>query len=123
MKKYVLRMLAVAMLVLGGLVKMAAAQPEPVAGGYSNAKTSDRSVRRAASVAVSTHAKRAHHAVTLVKILKAEKQVVAGMNYRMCLSVRRGRRGHVHTASVVVYEPIRKPMRLTSWEDGGCEDH
>lgn len=93
-----------------------------MAGGYGDAGTKDKEIRHAAAVAVRQHAKREHQSVTLVKINKAEKQVVSGMNYRICMNVRHGRRGRVHTVTAVVYQPIRKPMRLTNWEEGGCKE-
>jgi hypothetical protein len=109
-------------LLLAGFCIHGAAQGDPIAGGYSDAGVKAKAVRRAAAVAILQHAKREHHSVTLVKINKAEQQVVAGMNYRLCMSVRRGRRGRVHTVTAVVYEPIRKSMRLTNWEEGGCKE-
>ncbi|MFL6373438.1 MAG: hypothetical protein ACJ73D_02110, partial [Pyrinomonadaceae bacterium] len=62
------------------------------------------------------------HSVTLIKIDKAEHQVVSGTNYRICMDVRVGKHGPVHTVTAVVYEPIRKSMRLTNWEEGGCKE-
>jgi hypothetical protein len=109
-------------LLLAGSCIHAAAQGDQIAGGYGEAGVKDKAVRRAAAVAIRQQAKRERHSVTLIKINKAEQQVVAGMNYRLCMSVRRGRHGHVHTVTAVVYEPIRKSMRLTNWEEGGCKE-
>ena len=106
----------------GGMAISAAAQTPDMVGGYSDAKTSDKEIVRASKVALRDHSRKEGHSVTLVKINKAEKQVVAGMNYRLCMSVRRGRHGKVHTVTAVVYEPIRKPWRLTNWQEGGCKD-
>ena len=52
----------------------------------------------------------------LVKILNAEQQVVAGMNYRLKLSVQQG--DEVKTAEALVWwQAWRKPdpYQLTSW--------
>ena len=113
-------------LVLAGLSVQAAAQAQVMTprmvGGYEDASPREKNIRAAAVAAIREHAKREHDSVILVKINKAEKQVLSGMNYRLCMDVRRGRRGRVHTVTAVVYKPIRKPMRLTNWEEGGCKD-
>ncbi len=109
-------------LMLAGMSIHATAQADQMVGGYSNASTRDKEIKHAAAVAIRQHAKREHQAVALVKVNKAEKQVVSGMNYRMCMDVRRGRHGKVYTITAVVYEPIRRPMRLTNWQEGGCKE-
>lgn len=120
--KAVVKILFLSTLMLIGMSIHIAAQVDPVAGGYGVASTKDKKILRVADIGVRQHAKRAHHSVMLVKINKAEQQVVSGMNYRICMDVRRGRRGRVHTVTAVVYEPIRKPMRLTKWQEGGCKE-
>ena len=50
-----------------------------------------------------------------------EIQVVAGLNYRICMRVREGRRA-VRTATAVVYRDLRKRMSLTRWKNGACTD-
>lgn len=118
----ILKITLLGMLLLAGVSIQAAAQGDQVVGGYGEVSVKDKAVRRAAAAAVRQHGKAEHHTVTLVKINKAEQQVVAGMNYRLCMTVRHGRRGRAHTITAVVYQPIRKPMRLTNWEEGGCKD-
>ncbi|MBV9242714.1 MAG: hypothetical protein JO314_11970 [Acidobacteria bacterium] len=117
-----MRTLFTTALLIGAMAAYASAQGDQIVGGYGDANVKDKDVRHAAAVAIRQHSRRAHHAVTLVKINKAEQQVVSGMNYRLCMSVRRGRRGRVHTVTAVVYQPIRKPMRLTNWQEGGCKE-
>ena len=120
--KSIIKISILSTLMLVGMSIHAAAQADQMVGGYSNASIRDKEIKHAAAVAIREHAKREHHAVTLVKINKAEQQVVSGMNYRICMDVRRGRHGRVHSVTVVVYEPIRKPMRLTNWQEGGCTE-
>lgn len=105
-----------------GMAISAAAQADQIVGGYGEADIHSKDVRQAAAVAIRQHARREHHSVTLVRINKAEQQVVSGMNYRLCMDVRRDRHGRVHTVTAVVYQPIRKAMRLTNWEEGGCKE-
>ena len=107
--------------VSAAFTKVAAQTDEPISGGYGTASVTDKEVRKAAAFAVTTRAKRTGKAVTLVSIRKAEIQVVAGLNYRICMRVREGRRA-VRTATAVVYRDLRKRMSLTRWKNGACTD-
>jgi len=109
-------------LVLGIFAIAASAQAEPIAGGYAKISTKSVEAKKAASVALRQHA--ASHPkerLTLVKVVKAEQQVVSGMNYRVCLAVL-DHRGVRKTITAVVYHPINKKERLTNWSTGGCTD-
>jgi hypothetical protein len=78
--------------------------------------------RDAAAVAIRKYsATHRRDRVTLVKILKAEQQVVAGMNYRLCMTVK-NQRGLRRTVTAVVYETPNGFMRSTSWSTGGCKE-
>lgn len=121
MSTYITRIVAILALLTGVMIVNAAAQSDPIVGGYGPAGVTDRAVKQAAAVAVRDHARKEHHSVSLVRIVKAEQQVVSGMNYRLCLRVRRPHH-KAHNVTAVVYQPIRKKMRLTDWTEGGCED-
>ena len=109
-------------LILGIFAIAASAQPEPIAGGYAKISTKSREAKNAAAVAIRQHvAAHPKEKLTLVKVLKAEQQVVAGMNYRVCLAVL-DRRGVRKTITAVVYHPVNKKERLTDWTTGGCRD-
>jgi len=108
---------------IGSLSLYGAAQTPPITGGYGNASVSSKEVRNAAKFAVRTHGKQEGKPITLVKINRAEQQVVSGMNYRLCMTVRHGKKGEAHDVIAIVYQPIRKPMELTSFEHGDCKDH
>jgi hypothetical protein len=108
------------LVLVGVFVVHGAAQDAPAAGGYAKASISSKAVKNAAAFAVRTHGKEEGKPITLVKINKAEKQVVSGMNYRLCMTVRHGKKGEAHDVIAVVYQPIRKPMELTSFEHGDC---
>src|SRR6476646_8412433 len=102
---------------IGTLALCAAAQETPMAGAYGAAKISNKDVKKAADFAVRTHGKQEGRPITLVKINKAEQQVVSGMNYRLCMTVRHGKHGTPHSVIAVVYQPTRKPMQLTRFEE------
>ena len=85
------------LLSLTGLAPDSGAQDIPMPGGYRVSSTTDPEVVAAAKFAVAEAGRREGRAVTLVSIERAEKQVVAGMNYRLQLKVRSG--GQVQDAS------------------------
>ena len=75
----------------------------------------------AAKAAVSERQQKEGGSVTLVKIKRAETQLVAGINYRLCLTVKAN--GKSQTATVVVNKTLDDKYSLTSWEAGGCKKH
>lgn len=88
-------------------------------GGYAVADTKQPEIIKAAQFAVVTkNAQPDSKPVKLVKIRKAEQQVVAGMNYRLCLSVKDKR--HAYRAFVVVYAELSGQLNLTEWKPNGC---
>lgn len=96
----------------------------PPMGGWSEAEMTDEGVLAAAEFAVAVQAESmqagdsaAPVRLELVKVLRAQQQVVAGVNYRLTLEVRLN--GEHQTAEAVVWwqswrEP--DPYQLTSWE-------
>lgn len=100
---------------IGFTAQSAAAQ---IAGGYNPVSKNDPQVRAAAKFAVAAESKRVKHVITLISIRKAQQQVVAGMNYEVCLQVRDGRR--VRRATAVVYRNLQGKRSLTSWDWGEC---
>jgi hypothetical protein len=89
-----------------------------MAGGYNPAKKNDPQVRAAAKYAVAAENQKIRPGVLFILIAKAEQQVVAGMNYKMCLKVRNGKR--VRYATAVVYRNLKGKHSLTSWDWGEC---
>ncbi len=94
---------------------------EPVVGGYGDTSIRDRDVRKAANFAVKQRSANVRGNFTLISIRKAEVQVVAGLNYRICMRVRDGR-GRISTVTTVVYKNLKKRMSLTRWKAGGCSE-
>lgn len=95
----------------------AAQEHGPIAGGYGEAAANDPGVVRAARFAVREEGRRLNRAVTLLAVRRAEQQVVAGLNYKLTLSVRYG--GRTREVSAVVYQNLEGAYSLTSWEAAG----
>lgn len=83
------------------------------AGGYSPAET-DSEVRKVADFAVKTQAEATGKPLRLVKILKVERQVVAGLNYRLEIVVADD--SNHFKARAVVWKKLDGSLALTSWK-------
>lgn len=88
-----------------------------IAGGYNAASKTDKNVIAAANFAVKTEAKKIP-SLNLIAIERAERQVVAGMNFRMCLSVKSA--GKTRQATAVVYQNLKNKFSLSEWTNGKC---
>jgi hypothetical protein len=117
MKKNIFQLTLFVALIVGAYAANVSAQ---IAGGYSDTEVTSAEAKRAAMIAVRSRASRTHTTVTLLKINKAETQVVAGLNYRICMRVREGKR--VKTVTAVVYQNLKNKYSLTNWKAGGCTD-
>jgi hypothetical protein len=95
------------------------AQQGPIAGGYADASNSDPEVGAAARFAVHAERQKLHARITLLSIKQAEVQVVAGLNYRLCLRVKI--KGKTRNVNVVVYKNLKQKYSLTSWSADGCQ--
>ena len=93
-------------------------------GGYSTAAVTNAEVVAAAVFAIQAEAKALRQKqdaqpvdLKLVKILSAQKQVVAGMNFRLKLKVTLGGKEKV-AETVVWWQAWRTPdpYRLTAWD-------
>jgi hypothetical protein len=96
------------------MIALCSCATEPKVGGYSKVSVTQPEVKAAAEFAV---AAQSEAKLELVKVLRAEQQVVAGMNYKLTLSVKDD--GKSKTVEAIVWEqPWRKPNRyqLTSWK-------
>jgi Aspartic acid proteinase inhibitor len=82
------------------------------AGAYRELAVTDKAVVAAAEFAVK--AKSEKEKVALDKIVKAESQVVAGINYRLRLTVRVD--GGIREAEVVVWRKLDQTSELTRWD-------
>ena len=121
--------------IVGGVVFMAAAgilfeaagQPLPrprarattaVAMAYQPVPIGDAGVKMALQVALNDQKSKNRRAVKLLSVLAAERQVSAGENYRLCLSL--DRRGRTDTARTVVQHSAKDKWSVTLWAWGAC---
>ncbi len=87
------------------------AQKKPlVLGGYKVVPVSDAGVTDAAEFAVSEHSEKNEVSLEIVSIEKAERQIVQGTNYRMCVEVRitDEEEGETQFVKVLVYQSLKK---------------
>lgn len=102
---------------------VAAASAQKV-GGYKEVSASDAAVQAAAEFAVNAQGEKTEKEISLVDVIKAERQVVAGSNYRMCLKITS--QGEVDEADatsfvqVVVYVDLKGNRKLSSWVASDC---
>jgi uncharacterized lipoprotein NlpE involved in copper resistance len=89
-----------------------------VPGGYTAIDPADPEVRAAAEFAVSEHSSRTGTTVALRRVSRAERQVVAGLNYWLCLTVTVASQDI--DVLVVVYRDVQQRLSLTQWSSGSC---
>jgi len=82
-------------------------------GGYSAVGLTD-DIKAAAEFAVQQQAKRDAVVLNLSDISKTERQIVAGVNYRLDVVVKGS--GSARKARVVVFKDLKSHYKLTSWE-------
>lgn len=94
------------------------AQTPPIVGGYGKASVSDKKVVAAANFAVKKRGKTQNAVINLISIRQAKTQIVAGLNYKVCMEVsvkKSGRKGFRQFVSAVVYKNLKNIYSLTSW--------
>ena len=92
-------------------------------GGYKAAPVEDAQVVAAAEFAVSDHSEKNEVSLIVVDIQKAERQVVQGMNYRLCVEVGladEGNEGETQFVLMTVYQDLKRNYKVTSWKPDGC---
>ena len=117
-KNLLIGIMFVAFVVINGNALGVLAQETPIVGNYREASKTEREVVSAAKFAIkSEKRKRGVGRLSLVSIEHAEKQVVAGINYKLCLKVKM--KGKIEDVTAVVYQNLKQKYALTSW-DTGC---
>jgi aspartic proteinase inhibitor len=91
-----------------------------IPGGFTVISPSDSEVLSAANVAVDEQQRREGKSIKLMSVGRADKQTVAGQNYKMCLQTNVD--GTVKWATAVVYRNLKMERSLTSWSWGRCSD-
>lgn len=95
-------------------------------GGYREIDKSDEGAAAAAEFAVKEVSAKKEITYKLIEIEKAESQVVAGINYRLCLKIGYHKADDdvdaTETIRVVVYRSLQNQYSLTSWAEEDCAD-
>lgn len=93
-------------------------------GGYQEVPTSDATARSAAQFAAVEQGKKIDRTINVISISKAEMQVVAGRNYRLCIKVEstggEDEADAIFFVQTVVYFDLKGNKKLTSWEPAEC---
>ena len=101
-----------------------AQQKRPIVGGYRETDKDSPEVQEAAEFAVGEEGRKTEATIKLVSVEHAESQVVAGVNYRLCMKVEISGEDEddatTQEVKVVVYRNLRKDYSLTSWEEAEC---
>jgi len=104
---------------------VAQAQGRPIVGGYKETATDSSEVQEAAEFAVKAEGEKQETQIKLVSVEHAESQVVAGVNYKLCLKVevedKENNTDVTVDVQVVVYRNLQKAYSLTSWEQADCD--
>ena len=109
---------------LAGCALIAVAQQS---GGYREIAKDDEGAMAAAEFAVKDQSEKKEMTFKLVSIEKAETQVVAGINYRLCLKVgyrkEDAEEDSTEFVRVIVYRNLQKQFSVTSWTPESCGDN
>jgi hypothetical protein len=95
------------------------AQQGPIVGGYAKTSNRDPEALAAARFAIKTERQKLHSRIALLSIKHAEVQVVAGLNYRLCMRVKI--KSQTRKVTVVVYKDLKQEYSLTNWVADGCK--
>jgi ABC-type Na+ efflux pump permease subunit len=117
-------MVAVIAIVSAFLIGSALVSAQRV-GGYKEIANDDEGAVAAAEFAVKDQSEKKEMTYKLVSIEKAETQVVAGINYRLCLKVgyKQNEEDATEFVRVVVNRNLQKEFSLTSWTPESCGDN
>lgn len=90
-------------------------------GGYKAIAVTDAGAVAAADFAISAQSAKTEVEYQLEELVKAERQVVQGMNYRLCMEVSNGSDDSFYVQAVV-YVDLKGNRKLTSWVNSTCGD-
>lgn len=99
------------------------AQNVPMVGGFKSTSVADKGVVAAADFATKTIAKSEEVNITLDSVLKAEYQVVQGMNYRLyfqTLFTTENDEQFFMCVNATVYRDLKNNYKLSKWEEAEC---
>ncbi len=92
-----------------------------ILGGYKVIDATDQGAVAAADFAIKAQSEKDEMEYELGGIAKAERQVVGGTNYRLCMDIN-ANGGDGSYVQAVVYVDFKKNYKLTSWVASNCGD-
>jgi len=102
-----------------GVSSAAKSRQGQLAGGYSETSNANPDAVAAARFGIQKERQKLHTRISLVSIKRAEVQVVAGLNYRLCMTVKV--KGKTRDVTAVVYKNLKQKYSLTSWTADDCK--
>ena len=87
-------------------------------GGFKAVAANDPEVTAAARFAVAAAGQNEGTTITLLSVVAAERQTVAGANYRLCLEVET--EGGAQNVRAMVFKSLKKEYQLKSWDAADC---
>lgn len=96
-------------------------------GGYKPVSVSDAGVKEAAEFAIQQKSAEMEQEIRLENILKAERQTVAGTNYRLCLEIyapseNDGEDGVTLYIKTVIFKNLQGEYKINGWDEEECGD-
>ena len=103
-----------------------AGRQAPRVGGYKEVAADAPEVVSAAKFAAAAQARKKGMEIKLVSVEGAERQTVAGANYRLCLKVEEADAQNnvevTETVRAVVFRSLQNAYTLRSWEAEDCAE-
>ncbi len=100
------------------------ASAQRVLGGFKEIAATDATAKKAAEFAIAAEVKKTEKEIELIEVIKAERQTVAGSNYRMCLKVSdsgaEGQDAAEVFVKVVVNIDLKGKYKVVSYEASDC---
>jgi hypothetical protein len=90
----------------------------PTVGGFKGVAADDPEVTAAARFAVGAQGQKESTTISLLSVVSAERQTVAGANYRLCLEVEA--EGGTQNVMALVFKSLKKEYQLKRWEAADC---
>lgn len=103
-------------MLLAGLALAGCSIAQERVGGLTPALRTDTEVRKAAEFAVSAQSKQTSTGLHLIQVVGAQTQVVAGVNYRLCLEVAGESGPRPQLIDATVYRDLTPKLSLTQWQ-------
>lgn len=113
-----IKQFAAVLAIIIGVSIAAYAQRPPMAGGYRTFAADSEEALQAGTFAVEANNEKAGASMEFGKVLKAERQVVAGTNFRLCIEATDT--SETKQFLVVVYRNLKNEFSLTTWKETEC---